>query len=396
MHVTAPPGDNLRLFILDLHGQVQVYDRTTNMLAATPYLNLTDYPALTSQDGGAFALAFDPNFAANKKIYVSFADGAGNLRVVSFTENGADPSMVSGSPTNVLTVPKPIGSPGLPGDHFAGWIGFSPNDGLLYVTTGDGNVEPINGISQDYSTKSGAILRIDPSSDDFPADADNNYAVPAGNPHVGEAGVDEAIYAKGLRNAFRASFDPNTGTLYVSDVGENLREEINIGAAGANYGWPGFEGSLEFDLTLAPGINAGDITFPVHEYGDPVLRNSVTGGEVYRGPIGELDGLYFFADYLTGEVWSFRYDETAGNALDLMAWDLDLGGALLDHPVSFGVDSNGNLYLIDLVFGNGSDIFMVTGVGGYSAVPLPATLPLLAASLTIIGLLASRRRRSPA
>jgi len=403
VHVAAPPGDDDRLFILDREGRISVYDRPSETLVrdqADPYFDLG--ASVDLHAFGAFALAFDPDFESNRRLYVSFADAAGDHRVISVEQDAAE-SLAADASTleTVITVDHP--DDGVD-DHFAGWIGFGPEDGALYVTTGDSNADPINAVSQDFSNRLGAVLRIDPDGDDFPGDADNNFAVPGDNPFADDAGIDGALFAKGLRNPWRASFDPVTGMLVIADVGEDTREEIDLGAPRANYGWPGFEGDTVFDpgpghpdpdsLAVDPAL----VTDPIYAYGhdlaDPFGGRSVTGGAVYRGPVSALDGLYLFADFVAPRVWSFRIDPDDGSISELTSWDLSIDGATLDSPVSFGRDSVGNLYLVDLH--STSDVFLISAATGLAAVALPAGLGPLAAALALLGALGVRRRTGAA
>lgn len=232
---------------------------------------------------------------------------------------------------------------------------FGP-DGMLYIAAGDGGSggDPGNR-AQDVGQLLGKILRIDVDEDDFPADPDRNYAVPAGNPFASGGGAGE-IWAYGLRNPWRNSFDALTGDLYIADVGQNTREEINFQPAatgGSNYGWKVMEGTLCFNDSVASNPPCFDAALepPIHEYGHggaPDGGFSVTGGFVYRGPIASLQGLYFFADFVSDQIWSFRF-----NGMDLSEftnWTQQLSPNLgsLNNIVSFAEDALLNLYLVDL------------------------------------------------
>jgi hypothetical protein len=241
-------------------------------------------------------------------------------------------------------------------NHNAGWMGFGP-DGFLYIPLGDGGSggDPGNR-AQNIDLLLGKVLRIDPSGDDFPADPNRNYRIPADNPFVGVAGADE-IWAYGLRNPWRSSFDRQTGDFWIGDVGQELWEEIDFQSGAltppftaANYGWRCYEGNAPYNTTgCAP---QGTRTFPVHVYssGTGSGNCSVTGGYVYRGcRIPQARGLYFFADFCSGRVWTFRY--VNGQVTDLTLRNTELnppGGPNISTVSSFGEDANGELYITSL------------------------------------------------
>ena len=230
LFAAAPPGDTGRLFLVEKTGQIKVLDLASGQVLATPFLNLSGQ-ILTDGERGLLGLAFDPDFASNGLFYVDLINMSGDAEIrryhVSGNPNVADPA----SATPIITIDQTTAS-----NHKAGWLGFGP-DGYLYNSNGDGGVPPTS--AQDINSLLGKILRIDVHGDDFPADATRNYAVPADNPFVGIAGADE-IYALGLRNPWRPSFDRALGDFYIADVGNTQFEEIDIGQKGANYGWPVF------------------------------------------------------------------------------------------------------------------------------------------------------------
>ena len=221
----------------------------------------------------------------------------------------------------------------------------------------------------------GKILRVDVNGDDFPSDATRNYSVPASNPFVDQIGDDE-IYAYGLRNPWRSSFDRQTGDFYIADVGQNTIEEINIlldgSNGGENFGWRAREGTIQTPGSVG-GPKTADMIDPVYEYthgGGDLEGFSVTGGHVYRGPISGLDGHYFFADVVTDRLWSFKFDGTTdpslfvgANTTSFVDWsDIlinDDGTPLtLSNISSFGEDADGNLYIVEL----GGDIYRISGM----------------------------------
>jgi len=368
IYATAPADDD-RLFIVDnVTGDIRIYDRTSKMLLATPFLTIPDLGTASIEEG-AQSLAFAPDYQTSGKFYVSYIDTAGDHRVVEYMVSGDANIADVGSARTIITVDHP--DDGASG-HFGGWVGFGPDDGLLYVSTGDSNADPINDASQDINNQLGSILRIDPTADAFPGDPNNNYGVPADNPFVGKDG-DDAVWAFGLRNPFRPSFDEETGVLYIADVGEDQFEEINIGANGANYGWSGYEGSEVFDLSLLTGPT-DNLLFPAYEYahGAGIFDGySVTGGGVYHGDIVELQGRYFFGDFVTGQIWSFILDPDNMTISDLVAWSLAIDTGALGNIASFGFDADGNMYVMDF-FG---DLFLVAGA--ISDVPIPSAFILM-------------------
>ena len=219
-------------------------------------------------------------------------------------------------------------------NHNAGQLAFGP-DGYLYIALGDGGSagDPL-GNGQNLTTMLGSILRIDVSGLSGPGD----YEIPADNPFVGIEGAREEIWAYGLRNPWRFSFDSETGLLWAGDVGQNSLEEIDIITKGANYGWNIMEGSQCY--SPATSCNQSDLTLPVAEY-DHSQGCSVTGGYVYRGEqITSLQGYYIYGDYCSGNIWALAYDGSVVTE-NLLLVDSELS------ITSFGEDLAGNLYILD-------------------------------------------------
>jgi len=246
------------------------------------------------------------------------------------------------SQTLILTFEQPEDRP----NHKVGWIDFGP-DGYLYIASGDGG-DKTN--AQDINSLLGKILRIDVRSDAFPGDPDRFYAIPNNNPFAAAPGADE-IYALGLRNPFRNSFDRALGTFYIADVGQHDWEEINIGKKGANYGWPLFEGPERFMDGAPTGGSARDpIYFYSHDVGQTVI-----GGYVYRGSAEGLQGQLFFADAGADTISTLRKSGKNWIATDLTN-KIKIDAGAIGRPVSFGEDAYGNLYVVD----NSGNVFRLT------------------------------------
>jgi len=297
-------GDPERAYIAQQRGHIRVLDLTTDTLLPDPYIDLTTVVSQTGAEQGLLGLAFHPDYADNGLFYVNYTTEATGDTVVAQFQVSADPDVADpDSFVQILTIEQPFGN------HNGGWIGFGP-DGYLYIATGDGGAgnDPGNRSQTIENMLLGKMLRIDVNDDDFPSDPDKNYAIPATNPFVGITGDDE-IWAFGLRNHWRNSFDRETGDLWIADVGQNAIEEINFQSAnslgGENYGWRCMEGTQCTGLSGCT-CNDSELVLPVHEY-THADGCSVTGGYVYRGAaIPSFRGTYFFSDYCTARIWTFR------------------------------------------------------------------------------------------
>lgn len=323
--LTAPAGDG-RLFVVEQPGRIVVVDG--GELLGAPFL---DIRSRVSDGGerGLLGMAFHPAYATNGQFYVSYTDNGGDSRVDRFVRS-ADPDRADEtSGANVLTVAQPFAN------HNGGDIAFGP-DGMLYVALGDGGSgnDPL-GSGQDVTTLLGSLLRLD-------VDAGSPYAVPPDNPFVGSAAGRGEIWAYGLRNPWRFSFDAAAGTVYVADVGQSAWEEVNVQPAdlpGVNYGWNVMEGQA-----CRPGGGACDmsgLTLPDLVYENSPSSCAVVGGYAYRGAaIPEVAGHYFYSDFCGGWLRSFRYD--AGSVTDQAAWSV----ASLSAVRSFGRDAAGEVYVL--------------------------------------------------
>jgi glucose/arabinose dehydrogenase len=355
VYVTAPAGDFNRIFIIQQKGvgglqnvgNILVHDLTTNTTLPTPFLQLNNLPIPPNNDEqGLLGLAFDPNYASNGYFYINYTSNASanGTTIIARYQVSADPNVANpASATVLLTQTQPFKN------HNGGWMGFGP-DGFLYAALGDGGSggDPGNN-AQNMNTILGKMLRLDVST--VP------YTIPATNPWVGIAGRRAEVWAYGLRNPWRASFDRQTGDLWIADVGQENWEEVNFQPASgappytaANYGWRCYEGIAPYNTTGCPPQNT--MTSPVHVYssGTGSGNCSVTGGYVYRGcRIPQARGLYFFADFCSGRVWTFRLVNGLPTELTLRNTELNPpGGPAISTVSSFGEDANGELYITSL------------------------------------------------
>jgi hypothetical protein len=322
--LTAPDGD-ARQFVVERNGRIRIIE--DDVLLPTPFLDLRSRVNFAGERG-MLSMAFDPQYATNGLFYVYYVDLFGDMVVERFASTpGSD---VAGASAGTVMVIPHRGE-----NHHGGVVAFGP-DGMLYVGPGDGGCcgDPQNN-AQNMSTLLGKLLRIDVRT--------APYAVPPDNPFVGRSGVRPEIWASGLRNPWRFAFDAPAGLLYIGDVGQDAREEINVSrttAAGLNYGWRLMEGTACYN----PGSNcnpSGQLTLPAHEYlhADGC---SVTSGYVYRGTaIPELTGHYLYADYCRGWMRSFRATPS-GAATEHRLWP----DVSLPLTVSFGRDGAGELYMV--------------------------------------------------
>ncbi len=355
LFLVGRPGEN-DVFIAEREGVIRLFDPSTGVVNATPFLDIRTSVGTTGE-GGFLGLAPAPDYATSGHIYVHVTNNAGDTEIRRYTRfpfspNAADPA----SELLILTAVQPDTN------HNGGWIGFGPDE-FLYIALGDGGGggDPF-GNGQDMNTVLGAMLRIDPTSDDFPTNVSRNYAIPPDNPFATSPGADE-IWAYGLRNPFRSSFDRDTGDLYIGDVGQGDIEEVDLVPSGTttalNFGWPVREGTQ-----TEQGADDPAFTPPVAEYGHgtgPRQGNSLNGGYVYRGPIAALDGRYFFSDFISDNIWSIPVSELSQGStvssddfiLETNVLAPDLGA--LESVVSFGEDNDGNLYILTI----GGDIFRI-------------------------------------
>ena len=336
---------------------------------------------------GLLGLAFDPGYAnptsaGFRRFFVNYTDpGNQDTVVASYRANAGGLSADPASRVEVMRFDQPNGVT----NHKAGWMGFKPGDvNNLYIATGDGGgSNDLSNNAQNTGVLLGKMLRININGDDF-ASPTINYAIPADNPFVGVAGARGELYATGLRNPWRNSFDRLTGALWIADVGQNAREEINfIGAAspgGQNFGWRVREGEIAtpgVGGALQPGMVDPMLTY-TRSFG-----GSITGGYVVRDATSELYGKYIFGDFVSGRIWTINGDgsfQSIAGATDLTTI-LDGGSAgALSSIASFGEGANGEIFIIDFA----GKVVQV--------VPEPASaLLMLTGALALVAL----RRRKP-
>ncbi len=323
-------GDG-RLFIVEKEGAIRLVQ--DGRLLDEPFLDIRDRVNADSSERGLLSVAFHPDYAQNGRFFVNYTNLAGNTAVSAFqvgsSPNQADP----GSESILLTIRQPYAN------HNGGQLQFGP-DGYLYIGMGDGGSggDP-QGNGQNPSTMLGALLRLDV---DQAADA-AQYGIPADNPFVADAAKLPEIWATGLRNPWRFSFDRATGDLLIADVGQNQWEEVNFLPAGSpggsNFGWNIMEGTHCYDRNTC---NQTGLVLPVIDYRHEQGRCSITGGYVYRGSqFPTLGGVYFFGDYCSGEIWGM----TAGEDGRFSAQVLYSSPSRI---ASFGEDAAGELYVVDI------------------------------------------------
>ncbi|HEY7117006.1 MAG TPA: PQQ-dependent sugar dehydrogenase [Tepidisphaeraceae bacterium] len=381
--VGSPEGDTNRLFVVEQgtggSARIRVLNLATNTFNPNPFITISGLATgSVGSEQGLLGLAFDPNFATNGYFYVNYTAtggsfGNGITRVVRYTASGNTASTSTAQLVMQFDQPQT--------NHNAGWLGFG-KDGYLYIATGDGGNSNDQGTghtanignAQDLTKLLGKMLRVDVSADDYPSDPNKNYAIPKGgpgqppkNPFYNDPANPTAapeIWHYGLRNPWRDSFDRKTGDLYIGDVGQGAREEVDFSpansAGGTNFGWHFREGKIATPgITATPpaGFNPTD---PIFDY-DHTNANggiAVSGGYVYRGSENPaLEGTYFFADYGNAKIWMTKYSGT-GNATVRLIQNPQASTPLylptvsnigrIDNVSSFGEDALGRLYVVEL------------------------------------------------
>jgi len=329
LYLAQAPGDSARFYIVEQSGRIRILK--DGRLQPRPFLDLSaevfDPDARGGGERGLLGLAFHPDFAVNRRFVVDYTDRRGDTRIVEVRAAGPD-AAEPGSARLVLHIEQPYTN------HNGGMVDFGP-DGYLYIGMGDGGSagDPENR-AQDLGSLLGKLLRLD--LDRIPPGA--AYGIPEDNPFLGVTDARPEIWASGLRNPWRFSFDPATGELWIADVGQKAWEEVNrqpAGQGGQNYGWRLREGAHCYDPP--EGCERPGLVDPVHEYSHRE-GCSITGGHVYRGQdLPALRGHYLFADWCAGKVWAFS--PATGERRELLR---DLGPL-----TSFGKDHRNELYVME-------------------------------------------------
>lgn len=320
----AHPANDSRLFVVQQGGAIKILnaDGTTNALN---FLTLTSSTITTGGERGLLGLAFHPNYATNGYFYVNYTNTSGNTVIARYSVNASNPNIANTTGTVLLTITQPYSN------HNGGTIKFGP-DGYLYIGMGDGGSggDPENR-AQNINQNLGKMLRID-------VDSASPYANPSTNPYVGIAGNDE-IWAIGLRNPWKFSFNRLTGDLWIADVGQNEYEEINkiISplTAGLNFGWKCYEANSVY--TVGCAVPTTTYTYPVAEYSHTGGACSITGGYAYTGSTyPNFTGFYFFADYCLNRIGTV-------NSANTISYSANFLGS--NNITTFGEDNNGELYV---------------------------------------------------
>jgi glucose/arabinose dehydrogenase len=332
-YLTDASDDSGRLFVTEQPGRIRIIQK--GQLLDQPFLDITDRVSSDANERGLLSVAFSPHYKSNGQFFVYYVrqlDEA--VTIARFTVSTNDPNVADpNSETILLTIDHPVGN------HNGGQLQFGP-DGDLYIGVGDGGGQGDQhgqfGNGQNLNVLLAKLLRLDVS-------AAQSYAIPPSNPFVNTQDVRPEIWAYGLRNPWRFSFDRVTHDLYIADVGQDTYEEVNVQPAssqgGENYGWRSMEGLHCYNPSS--GCDQSGLVLPVAEYSHAYGGCSITGGYVYRGTqYPALNGLYFFADYCSGKIWSLQRDASGQWP---MTERLD-SGALI---TSFGEDQAGELYVVD-------------------------------------------------
>ncbi len=337
-----------RFFVVQQRGIIYVFENTPDVNTRKVFLDISDRVSQSGSETGLLGLAFHPNYRDSGYFYVNYtSSSSGSLRsyIARYTVSSTNPdSALHESEKILLTVDQPYSN------HNGGKVAFGP-DGYLYIGFGDGGSgnDPQNR-AQDRTSILGKILRINVDS----TETGLNYAIPSTNPYYhNNLGYREEIYAYGIRNPWKFSFDPATGNLWLGDVGQDTREEVDIVINGGNYGWRLMEGLICNPVVNPTCQDTAGFLPPVWDYPHNGESASITGGYVYRGSaIPSLYGKYIFGDYVTGETWALTYDGIHPASVALLSAESYLIS-------TFGIDTSENIYLCS--YGSGGRIFMLTG-----------------------------------
>ncbi|BDS05488.1 hypothetical protein NT6N_05280 [Oceaniferula spumae] len=344
----SPKGEKDHLWVVEKAGIIKLLNVKSG--DKSTFLDISDLIKIKMNEQGLLGLAFDKDYLTNGRFYVYYTNVKGDTEICRFTAHGEGKRECKASTREQLLTFKQDFR-----NHNGGWIGFGP-DGFLYIGTGDGGAanDPKK-YAQNLSSHLGKLLRIDVSPE-------KGYKIPNDNPFKSTAKAKPEIYAYGLRNPWRCSWDSKTGDFYIGDVGQNHWEEVNFMPAGkgsgANYGWRMREGNVETPKKGVGGDKPKNAIDPVYVYkhgGGKDEGVSVTGGYVYRGPIQSLQGKYFFADYANPRIWSFEMKN--GKMQNFEDWtdQFKPDSGSISAIASFGQDHEGNL----LIVSHGGKIYQV-------------------------------------
>ena len=328
-------GDE-RLFVVEQGGVIKIVD-LNGVVNTTPFLDIQSI-VNASGERGLLGLAFHPEYQTNGRFFVHYSNSSGDTQISEFSVSTSNPDIANpNSEVMLLTVSQPFSN------HNGGTIAFGPQDGYLYIGLGDGGGGgDTNNNAQNTTLLIGKLLRIDI---DTQSDG-NNYGIPSDNPFIGDPNTRDEIWALGLRNPFRFTMDPETNSIWIGDVGQNAREEVNrasLTQAGLNYGWRCYEGNAPFNTSGCP--DESELTFPVFDYSWNG-GGSVIGGYVYRGDLyADLQDVYVFGD-IDGMISTLDIDDNYINQ-----------GQFPGTWVAFGQDINKELYSVNL----GGSIFKIAG-----------------------------------
>ena len=328
-------GDE-RLFVVEQAGVIKIVD-LNGTVNTTPFL---DIQSIVNAGGerGLLGLAFHPEYQTNGRFFVHYSNSSGDTQISEFSVSTSNPDIANpNSEVMILTVSQPFSN------HNGGTIAFGPQDGYLYIGLGDGGGGgDTNNNAQNPTLLIGKLLRIDIDAQS----GGNNYSIPSDNPFIGDPNTRDEIWATGLRNPFRFTMDPETNSIWIGDVGQNAREEVNrasLSQAGLNYGWRCYEGNAPFNTSGCP--DESELTFPVFDYSWNG-GGSVIGGYVYRGDLyADLQDVYVFGD-IDGMISTLDIDDNYINQ-----------GQFPGTWVAFGQDINKELYSVNL----GGSIFKIAG-----------------------------------
>ncbi len=352
VYVCQPPVDKNRLFVLEQKGVIRIIERERTV--RQPFADLRDRvhnPVMPGDERGLLGLAFHPDYQTNGFLFLNYIDEEDNTIISRFRVSKNPDKLDAASEKILIKLKQPFTN------HNGGHMVFGP-DGYLYIGLGDGGKwgDPFNH-AQRLDNLFGKLLRINVNKGE-------PYSIPKDNPFIGVEGAREEIWMYGLRNPWRFSFDHKTGDLYIGDVGQDMWEEIDYvpakEAGGQNFGWRIMEGNHCYNPK--DGCDTTGI-LPIYEYpndanymktfigmDEPNVDGcSVTGGYVYRGSnLPQFYGTYFFADYCSGNIWTFREEDGIAEQFQNRTDEISLGGGyVINFISSFGEDNNGELYIVD-------------------------------------------------